>query len=50
MHDGDVWGTRPKLRDNCAFPQNFRERKLDEITLFYAANNRCKKFIAFSSS
>ena len=26
----------PKLCGNCAFPQNFRTRKLGEITVFYA--------------
>ena len=28
---------RPKLCGNRAFPQNFHTRKLDEITVFYAA-------------
>ena len=27
---------RPKLYGNCAFPQNFHTKKLDEITVFYA--------------
>ena len=26
----------PKLCGNCTFPQNFRTRKLGEITVFYA--------------
>ena len=26
---------RPKLNGNCAFPQNFRTRKLGEITVFF---------------
>ena len=26
---------RPKLCGNCTFPQNFRTRKLGEITVFY---------------
>ena len=31
-----VLSIRPELCGNCAFPQNFRTRKLGEITLFYA--------------
>ena len=27
----------PKLYGNCAFPQNFHTRELDEITVTYAA-------------
>ena len=27
---------RPKLCKNCAFPQNFHTRKLDDITVLYA--------------
>ena len=27
---------RSKLCGNCAFPQNFHTRKLDEITVFHA--------------
>ena len=27
---------RPKLCGNCVFPQNFRTRKLGEISVFYA--------------
>ena len=32
---------RSKLCGNCAFPRNFRTRKLDEITVFYAVYVEC---------
>ena len=31
-----VYGNRPKLSGNCAFPQNFHTMKLGEILVFYA--------------
>ena len=39
---------RPNLCGNCAFPQNFRTRKLGEITVFYAEFQ--KIFILFFKS
>ena len=30
------WAIRPKLGENCPFPQNFHSMKLGEITVFYA--------------
>ena len=30
-----ISGNRPKLRGNCAFPQNFHTRKSGEITVFF---------------
>ena len=30
----EFWAIFPKLFENCAFPQNFRTKKLSEITVF----------------
>ena len=34
------WENRPKLCENCVFPQNFHTRKLVEITAFFAVLNK----------
>ena len=36
---------RPKLCVNCAFPQNFHNRKLGEITVFFAVFDSSNSFI-----
>ena len=38
---------RPKLRGNCAFPQNFHTRKLGAISVFYAVLNTENCFSKF---
>ena len=38
MWKDTVSAYRPKLCGNCAFPQNFRAMKLDEITVFFAVD------------
>ena len=37
------FGQRPKLCENRAFPQNFHTRKLGEITIFYAVEEKGKE-------
>ena len=36
---------RPKLCGNCAFPQSFHTRKLDEITVFFVVNEGAQALV-----
>ena len=36
----EFWANHPKLRGNCAFPQNLHTRKLGEITVFCAGQDK----------
>ena len=44
-----LFAIRPKLCENCAFPQNFHTRKLGEITVFYALRLKVVNFQAILS-
>ena len=45
-----MWKFCGNSAETVAFPQNFHARKLDEIAVFYAANNGCKMLIVDASS